>query len=105
MPAMKMNRRVLILAFPVIVLFLLFHVFPVVMAGDYSFVNNPFDRVFSGIGNYLEVLHNKYFQLAFRNTAICSPTRWRTIPFCNSSPTQSIMKKAPIVSTARNSAP
>lgn len=65
---MKMNHRVIILALPVILLFLLFHVFPVGMAGYYSFVNNPFDRVFSGIGNYADVLQNKFFHLAVKNT-------------------------------------
>ncbi len=65
---MRMNRRVILIALPVMAVFIAFHVFPVVMAAYYSMVDNPFDKIYAGLMHYKEVLKNEYFLLAVKNT-------------------------------------
>jgi|GEM_PF-172320 len=48
--------------------FILFYLIPFLFSVYYSLINNPFDKNFVGIKNYIEVIRNHYFRLALKNT-------------------------------------
>ncbi len=63
-----LQRRMLALALPLMLCFLLFYAAPFVLSGYYSLINSAFDPSFAGLKNYRDVIGNPYFRLAFGNT-------------------------------------
>lgn len=65
---MNMHRRMLALATPLVLGFLLFYVFTFLYSIQYSVTESAFSPEFVGLANYREVFSNKYFRLALKNT-------------------------------------
>ena len=64
----RINNRLLFLALPFILGFLMFYLIPMIGSVRYSFMKSAFDHTFAGISNYLETLNNEYFRLSLKNT-------------------------------------
>lgn len=71
-----MNRRfrlkIALLSLPAVAGFLVFYIIPFFRSIGYSFIGSVASREFVGLTNYKEVLANKYFRLALKNTVIFS---------------------------------
>lgn len=65
---MNMHRRLLLLATPLVLGFLVFYVFTFLYSIQYSVTESAFSPEFVGLANYREVFSNKYFRLALKNT-------------------------------------
>lgn len=68
----QFTNKLLIISVPAIAGFLIMYVYPMLRVAYYSLINNTYYAEFVGLANYIEVLGNKYFQLAMRNTVIFS---------------------------------
>lgn len=66
----RINRRLIVLALPFIVGFLMFYIVPLIGAIRYSFVESAFNQRFVGWDNYAVTLSNHYFRLSVGNTLI-----------------------------------
>lgn len=64
----KINRRLFLLAAPLIIGFLMFYLIPMIRSVRYSFLKSAFDPTFVGLRNYIEALCNSYFRLSVKNT-------------------------------------
>lgn len=62
------RRKIVCIALPCVVLFILLYVLPFFITVGYSVLNNAFDMDYVGLGNYVSVFDNQYFQMAVRNT-------------------------------------
>ncbi|MDE7300130.1 MAG: sugar ABC transporter permease [Lachnospiraceae bacterium] len=62
------NKIILLTAFPGLGMFLFFIVLPFLASARYSFLNDVYHRAFAGLDNFRNVIGNKYFRLAFRNS-------------------------------------
>ncbi len=71
-----MNKRfklkIALLSLPAFVGFLVFYIIPFFRSIGYSFVGSVANQEFVWFANYKEVLANKYFRLALKNTVIFS---------------------------------
>lgn len=65
---MNMHKRLMMLATPLVLGFLLFYVFTFLYSVQYSVTESAFSPEFVGFANYREVFSNKYFRLALKNT-------------------------------------
>ncbi len=68
----KFTRKLFLASLPAIAGFLIMYVYPIIRVGYYSLINNTYYAEFVGLDNYISVLNNKYFRLAFRNTVMFS---------------------------------
>ena len=68
----KYRRKAMILCIPGFVGFSIFYLIPFVKSLRYAFINDTFHKEFVWFSNFSEILKNKYFQLALRNTVIFS---------------------------------
>lgn len=66
----SLYRRLLLLSIPLLCGFLLFYVVPFFSVLRYALIESPFKPHFVGLKNILDVLGNKYFRLALKNTAL-----------------------------------
>ncbi len=64
--------KIALLSLPAIVGFLVFYIIPFFRSIGYSFISNVAKKEFVWLENYKEVLANKYFRLALKNTVIFS---------------------------------
>ncbi|MEG0493447.1 MAG: sugar ABC transporter permease [Clostridia bacterium] len=60
----------LLLMLPEILGFTLFYIVPFLMTCVYVFIRSPFEVSFVGFENLTKTLHNSYFQMALRHTAL-----------------------------------
>jgi len=68
---MTRNNRIPILMLSVSVLgFSFFYLFPFVFSLAYGLTDNPINMKFVGIKNFVDLLHNQYFLLGLKNTAV-----------------------------------
>ena len=71
-----MNRRfrlkIAAMSLPAVAGFLVFYIIPFFRSIGYSFIGSVAGREFVGLTNYKEVLANKYFRMALKNTVIFS---------------------------------
>jgi len=58
------------IALPGIGGFMLFYVFPLILTVYYSVIDNVFSKNIVGISNFIDILGNKYYLLALKNTVI-----------------------------------
>ena len=65
---MKLNGRMLMLSIPFLAGFLLFYILPFFYSVYYSVIESAFVHRFVGLSNFREVLSNKYYRLALKNT-------------------------------------
>lgn len=65
---MKQKKFDFIYLIPSVVGILLFYVLPFGVVIFYSLVNNPIQKEFVGLGNYADILQNRAFQIAIKNT-------------------------------------
>lgn len=65
---MKQKKFDFIYLIPSVVGILLFYVLPFGVVVFYSLVNNPIQKEFVGLGNYADILQNRAFQIAIKNT-------------------------------------
>ena len=63
-----LRRKIVCIALPCVMLFILIYVLPFFITVGYSVLNNAFDMDYVGIDNYVSVFDNQYFQMALRNT-------------------------------------
>lgn len=63
-----LRQKIVYIALPCVVLFILLYVLPFFITVGYSVLNNAFDMDYVGIDNYVSVFDNQYFQMALRNT-------------------------------------
>ncbi|MBR5089715.1 MAG: sugar ABC transporter permease, partial [Ruminiclostridium sp.] len=68
----KFTRKMFFIGLPAIAGFLSMYVYPMLRVVYYSLINNTYHAKFVGLANYTEVLGNRYFRLAMRNTVIFS---------------------------------
>lgn len=64
----KYVRGWLLIAFPLIIGFLLFYIVPFGYSVYYSLLENVATKKFAGMANFLAVINNRFFQLALKNT-------------------------------------
>lgn len=67
---MSLNKKLMYIALPLMLCFLLLYVVSFLLAIRYSFVESAFSDAFAGLENYKAVINNKYFRLAVKNTAL-----------------------------------
>lgn len=65
---MKMHRRLMLIATPLMLAFLLLYVLSFIWSVRYSVTESAFSDAYVGLQNYWNVLENKYFRLAVKNT-------------------------------------
>ena len=68
----RFKLKIALLSLPAIVGFLVFYIIPFFRSIGYSFISNVAKKDFVWFRNYKEVLANKYFRLALKNTVIFS---------------------------------
>ena len=68
----KFKLKIALLSLPAICGFLIFYIIPFFRSIGYSFIGNVANKEFVGLTNYKEVLANKYFRMALKNTVIFS---------------------------------
>lgn len=68
----RFKLKIALLSLPAIVGFLVFYIIPFFRSIGYSFISNVAKKDFVWLRNYKEVLANKYFRLALKNTVIFS---------------------------------
>lgn len=68
----RLGLKVLYLSVPGLAGFILFYLFPFFKSIWYSFINDTYNKKFVFFDNYINVLTNKYYQLALKNTIIFS---------------------------------
>ena len=68
----KFKRKLFLLSMPAFTGFLIFYIIPFFRSIGYSFIGNVANKEFVGLTNYKEVLANKYFRMALKNTVIFS---------------------------------
>lgn len=68
----KFKLKIALFSLPAIVGFLVFYIIPFFRSIGYSFISNVAKKEFVWFENYKEVLANKYFRLALKNTVIFS---------------------------------
>lgn len=68
----KFKLKIALLSLPALVGFLVFYIVPFFRSIGYSFINNVAKKEFVWFENYKEVLANKYFRLALKNTVVFS---------------------------------
>ena len=66
----RINRRLFILALPLIIGFLLFYLIPMIGSVRYAFMRSTFDHSFAGLDNFAATISNEYFRLSIKNTAL-----------------------------------
>jgi multiple sugar transport system permease protein len=64
----RINRRLFILALPLIIGFLLFYLIPMIGSVRYAFMRSAFDHSFAGLDNFAATINNEYFRLSIKNT-------------------------------------
>ena len=67
---MRARQRALIWGIPLLLIYAAAQIVPFAISVWDSLLNNMFERRFIGLENYREMLHNQYFVLAMRNTAV-----------------------------------
>ena len=67
---MRARQRALIWGAPLLLMYAATAIVPFAVSVGDSLLNNMFEKRFIGLGNYGEMLHNQYFLLAMRNTAV-----------------------------------
>lgn len=67
---MRYRRKCWLLLIPSLAGILVFYMIPFIRVLYYSMIENQFTRKWVGFDNYINVLTNEYFQLAFKNTVI-----------------------------------
>ena len=65
---MRMKSKWKLMAFPLILGFLIFYVFPFGESLYYSVIESAFQQRFVGLDNYREAIENSYYRLALKNT-------------------------------------
>lgn len=71
---MLRGKKWLFLLLPGLMGLLVFYVVPFIYSFYFSAVENAFSRKFIGISNFIEILGNKYFRLALKNTFLFTAT-------------------------------
>lgn len=68
----KFKLKIALLSLPAIAGFLVFYIIPFIRSIGYSFISNVAKKEFVWFNNYKEVLANKFFRMALKNTVIFS---------------------------------
>lgn len=68
----RFKLKIALLSLPAVVGFLVFYIIPFFRSIGYSFISNVAKKEFVWFRNYKEVLANKYFRMALKNTVIFS---------------------------------
>ena len=67
---MSLNKKIMYIALPLMLCFLVLYVLSFFLAIRYSFVKSAFDQTFAVWENYSAVINNTYFRLALKNTGL-----------------------------------
>ena len=65
---MRMQRRAMLIAAPLMLCFLFLYVFTFLYSLKYTVTESAFSPEFVGLKNYQQVFENKYFRLGVKNT-------------------------------------
>ena len=65
---MRMQRRAMLIAAPMMLCFLFLYVFTFLYSLKYTVTESAFSAEFVGLKNYQQVFENKYFRLGVKNT-------------------------------------
>lgn len=66
----KSKKYILIFLLPSLIGFSIFYIIPFIGGFVYSILNNAFEMKFIGFANYINVINNEMFRLAFKNTVL-----------------------------------